>query len=155
MDTTNAAPTIDNPSRSIIAEFLRECLPFNDLPEDDFAWVVNRLEVISFKQGHIFNEDSPNPGLRIVRSGAVELRDSKAQLLDRLGEGESFNLCGLIKEEVGCHRSAHRGLPPLFAARKRLFQQSVKSTVISIASFTASAVDACGGRRGTSPTPAV
>ena len=99
MDTTNAAPAIDNPELSIIADFLRDCLPFNDLPEDDFAWVVNHLEIIYFKQGHVFNENSPSPGLRIVRSGAVELRDSKGQLLDRLGEGESFNLCGLIKEE--------------------------------------------------------
>ena len=90
---------IDNPELSIIADFLRECLPFNDLPQKDFATVVNQLEITYYKQGHIFNRDSDKPALRIVRSGAVELRDGKGVLLDRLGEGESFHLCNLVKEE--------------------------------------------------------
>lgn len=91
--------SIDNPELSIVAEFLRECLPFDDLPEEDFNKVVNQLEVTYFTQGHMFDKDSPDSGLRIVRSGAVELRDTKNRLLDRLGEGESFNLSGLNKEE--------------------------------------------------------
>ena len=42
--------------------------------------------------GDAGNEPS---GLRILRSGAVDLRDSDNKLLDRLGEGESFPALGL------------------------------------------------------------
>jgi CBS domain-containing protein len=93
-------PSIDNPELSIIADFLRDCLPFNDLPQTDFATVVNQLEVTYYPQGYVFDPDTDIDGLRIVRSGAVELRDENNRLLDRLGEGESFNLAGLNKEEI-------------------------------------------------------
>jgi CBS domain-containing protein len=45
--------------------------------------------------GERFDAASQPPGLRIVRSGAVDLRDSNNKLLDRLGEGENFHIGNL------------------------------------------------------------
>ncbi len=83
----------------MVADFLRDCLPFNDLPTSDFNQVVTQLEVTYYNQGHQFDPDREDDGLRVIRSGAIELRDSKNRLFDRLGEGESFNLVAMNKEE--------------------------------------------------------
>ncbi len=99
MNETNTASEIDSPELNMVADFLRDCLPFNDLPETDFAKVVKQLEITYYNQGYVFDLDKDQNGLRIVRSGALELRDEKNRLLDRLGEGECFNLVSLNKEE--------------------------------------------------------
>ncbi len=99
MNETSPAPGIDSPELNIVADFLRDCLPFNDLPMSDFAKIVTQLEITYYKQGYVFDLDRDEDGLRIVRSGAIELRDGENLLLDRLGEGESFNLAGMNKEE--------------------------------------------------------
>ncbi len=83
----------------MVADFLRDCLPFNDLPASDFNQVVTQLEITYYNLGHQFDPDRDDDGLRVIRSGAIELRDSKNRLLDRLGEGESFNLVAMNKEE--------------------------------------------------------
>ena len=83
----------------MVADFLRDCLPFNDLPVSDFNQVVTQLEITYYNLGHQFDPDRDDDGLRVIRSGAIELRDSKNRLLDRLGEGESFNLVAMNKEE--------------------------------------------------------
>ncbi len=99
MTDTASTGGLETPELNIVADFLRDCLPFNDLPEQDFNEIVKLLEITYYTQGHKFEKDTPDSGLRIVRSGAVEIRDHNDQLLDRLGEGESFNLAGLNKEE--------------------------------------------------------
>lgn len=101
MANTDVTSTIDNPEVNSIADFLRDCPPFNDMPDEELDKVVSHLEATSFTQGHVFDKDSPDSGLRIVKTGAVEIRDDHNRLLDRLGEGESFNLAGLNKENPG------------------------------------------------------
>ncbi|EGG99652.1 putative signal-transduction protein [gamma proteobacterium IMCC2047] len=81
----------------MVADFLKRCPPFNVLPETEFQWLIGRLEITYFRQGHVFSDDEDQGGLRILRSGAVEIRDASGKLLDRLGEGENFNIAGLCK----------------------------------------------------------
>tara|TARA_R110002110_G_scaffold406421_1_gene626471 strand:- start:304169 stop:306109 length:1941 start_codon:yes stop_codon:yes gene_type:complete len=81
-----------------IAEFMRQTLPFNSLSLQELLGAVDDIVVHYHCRGEVFRKDSPQPGLRIVRSGAVELRDSDNKLLDRLGEGESFHIGGLNAE---------------------------------------------------------
>ena len=81
-----------------VAEFLRETLPFDSLAEADIVALSKSALVSYHKHKEPFLADE-HLGLRIVRSGAVDLRDEEGALLDRLGEGESFNLTGLNAED--------------------------------------------------------
>ncbi len=90
-----------SPELAAIADFIRHTLPFSALPEDELEAVVRKMEIGYFRNGHVFDQETPEQGLRILRSGAVELRNQEDELLDRLAEGESFNLSGLLQEEPG------------------------------------------------------
>lgn len=87
-----------SPELAPIAEFLQQTLPFNVLPVADLYRSVDSIVVQYYCRGEVFNSETPEIGLRIVRSGAVEIRDSDNKLLDRLGEGESFHIGGLNAE---------------------------------------------------------
>ena len=86
------------PELITIAEFIQQTLPFNELPPNILYPCVAKILVQYHCHGESFNADTPEKGLRILRSGAVELRDSDNKLLDRLGEGESFHIAGLNAE---------------------------------------------------------
>ncbi len=77
-----------------VADFLRQTLPFQELPAAALEEALSALRISYHVQGSILEAASPHPGLRIVRSGAVDLRDRDNTLLDRLGEGESFVVGG-------------------------------------------------------------
>jgi CBS domain-containing protein len=81
-----------------VAEFLRGSLPFNDLRDDELARAVSALRASYHPHGTRFDSDSEPAGLRILRSGAVDIRDRDNKLLDRLGEGESFHILNLNQE---------------------------------------------------------
>jgi len=87
-----------SPELVMIAEFLQQSLPFNELSEHLLQWAVTKTVIHYHCRGDRFSKDTPEMGLRIVRSGAVEIRDDKNKLLDRLGEGESFHIGGLNAE---------------------------------------------------------
>ena len=89
----NADPNL--PEIQSVAAFLRECLPFGDLPEAAQQDTARKIQITYLRKGEQIRADSAPYALRIVRSGAVELRSGDQQLLDRLGEGESFNIHGL------------------------------------------------------------
>ncbi len=91
-------PGLDTPELVTIAEFIRQTLPFNELAPDMLYPEISRILVQYHCQGDTFDASTPEKGLRILRSGAVELRDSDNKLLDRLGEGESFHIGGLNAE---------------------------------------------------------
>lgn len=85
-----------------VTEFLSCCLPFDQLSAEERAEVARSLTVAYYRRGHIFIADNEAQyGLRILRSGAVEIRSPDGQLLDRLGEAESFNIAGLDAEYPG------------------------------------------------------
>lgn len=90
-----------SPELLAIHDFLSECLPFDQLPNDVIAQVISDIEVSYHSKGNQFGQQDLNGGLRIVRSGAAELRSSNDLLLDRLAEGDSFNLKGLNEEQPG------------------------------------------------------
>jgi CBS domain-containing protein len=81
-----------------IADFLQQTLPFNQLDRADLLATVGRIVVEYHCRGESFDRESEPRGLRVVRSGAVEIRDRDNKLLDRLGEGESFHIGGLNAE---------------------------------------------------------
>ena len=81
-----------------VGEFLRGSLPFNELDDGELSVTVRALRVSYHTHGTRFEADSARDGLRILRSGAVDIRDRDNKLLDRLGEGESFHIAGLNAE---------------------------------------------------------
>ena len=97
-DQRESIASLDTPELVTIAEFIQQTLPFNELPDDIVYPCIAKILVQYHCQGESFNADTPEKGLRILRSGAVELRDSDNKLLDRLGEGESFHIAGLNAE---------------------------------------------------------
>ena len=94
----SAVPGLAVPELVPIADFLQQSLPFNELPLDILYQTVGKIVVQYHCRSDLFNADTQEKGLRIVRSGAVEIRDSDNKLLDRLGEGESFHIAGLNAE---------------------------------------------------------
>ena len=90
-----------SPELIAIHNFLSECLPFDQLPNAVIAQVVSDIEVSYHSKGSQFGKQDLDGGLRILRSGAAELRCAKDLLLDRLAEGDSFNLGGLNVEQPG------------------------------------------------------
>jgi len=94
----SAPPRLTVPELVPIAEFLQQSLPFNELPLQMLYDTVYKIVIQYHCRSDVFNADTPKKGLRIVRSGAVEIRDSDNKLLDRLGEGESFHIAGLNAE---------------------------------------------------------
>ena len=97
-DTAATHPALDTPELVTLAEFIQQTLPFNDLSLDLLYPVIGKILVQYHCKGESFDANSPDKGLRILRSGAVELRDSDNKLLDRLGEGENFHIAGLNAE---------------------------------------------------------
>lgn len=89
-----------NPELKAISDFLCECIPFDELPIDEIEAIVGSIEIAYYRKGHVF-EGKDDADLRIIRSGAAELRGDKDQLIDRMGEGVSFNLKGLHQEDPG------------------------------------------------------
>ena len=87
-----------SPELAAIAEFIGQSLPFNELAPALVQRVAAGIVIQYHRQGEAFNRDSEPTGLRILRSGAVDIRDSDNKLLDRLGEGESFHIGGLNAE---------------------------------------------------------
>lgn len=85
----------------VITDFLAECLPFDELSAAALAALAAQLQIQYFRRGYCFSAGDSSGGLRILRRGAVELRSADGQLIERLGEGESFNLQGLLAEQAG------------------------------------------------------
>ncbi len=81
-----------------VVEFLRGSLPFNELDDPTLAKVARQLRTAYCPHGTRFDVNAEQDGLRILKSGAVDIRDADNKLLDRLGEGESFHIVGLNAE---------------------------------------------------------
>lgn len=95
---TDFVPSMDIPELLPVAEFLQQSLPFDELPAELLYPTVTKIVISYHVRGEYFDKETTEKGLRIVRNGAVELRDSDNKLLDRLGEGESFHIGGLNAE---------------------------------------------------------
>lgn len=89
------------PELASIRDFLLQCIPFDELPSFEVDRIVHHLKISYHRQGTVFECNDDIGGLRILRSGAAELRTESERLLDRIGETQSFNLLGLNKEQPG------------------------------------------------------
>jgi CBS domain-containing protein len=83
---------------SELADFLGASPPFNELDRPQIEAAASALQITYHPQGERFERGARPAGLRILRSGAVDIRDGDGSLLDRLGEGESFHIDGLNAE---------------------------------------------------------
>ncbi len=86
------------PELSDIAAFLAASPPFNELSTEEVEATASALKISYHPKGDTFDRQTSPEGLRLLRSGAVDIRDAEAALLDRLGEGESFHIGGLNAE---------------------------------------------------------
>lgn len=96
----NTTPTL-SPELLSIRDFLAECIPFDQLSIEELDPVAAKIEIGYHRQGEVFHSENDSGGLRIMRSGAAELRGENDILIDRFGEGVSFNLLGLSQEQPG------------------------------------------------------
>lgn len=94
------APTVPRAPVDLapIADFLASTLPFDRLSPAELGDLLTSVAISYHTRGESFDAGSEPRGLRILRSGAVDLRDTDNILLDRLGEGESFHIGGLNAE---------------------------------------------------------
>ena len=88
-----------SPELSMVKSFLARCLPFAELEDAELDKLAAGIEITYFKKGEVLRPESASKHLNILRSGAVEIISSDGELLDRLGEQESFNLHGLAQED--------------------------------------------------------
>ncbi|MGR6871094.1 DUF294 nucleotidyltransferase-like domain-containing protein [Pseudomonas sp. HK3] len=122
---TSDSDTYLKPELESIRDYIVECIPFDELPIEQVNRIVNHIEISYHRQGTVFQKDDDEAGLRIVRSGAVEIRNNTDRLLERVGEGFSFNLVGLNKENPGIYAvliedSIIYYLPEIFYQQLRL-----------------------------------
>ena len=92
---TELTAEFDSAELEAIARVVQQSIPFNTLSPGMLAYAVGQIEICYHRQGESFNRNTPDKGLRLLRSGAIELRDGNNKLLDRLGESESFHIHGL------------------------------------------------------------
>lgn len=90
-----------DPELSMIVEFVGQCLPFSELDPQQLDQICAAIEVIYWPKGTVCEADGGLPTLRIIRAGAVDIISAEAELMDRLGEQESFNINGLAEDAVG------------------------------------------------------
>src|SRR6188472_3789581 len=98
--------SLDRPAPDI-AEFLRAHELFAGLDARHLEGIAERVRIETFAPGAVIvaQGEQPVDSVRLIRRGAVELRDD-GRALDRLGEGELFG-----------HRSMLSGLPAGFEVR--------------------------------------
>lgn len=82
-----------------IRDFLAAHHPFDQLSRDTLETLPKKLELRYMRRGtRIFEPDSENRYMYLVRSGAVEIRDPEDHLLSRLGEGDTFGARSLLRD---------------------------------------------------------
>ena len=87
-----------------IREFLEQRSPFNTLSSEVLDELPKELSIRYLRRDSAFPPADANDSyLYIVRSGAVELRDEKDELCEKLGEGDMFTTpCQLLDLSRGC-----------------------------------------------------
>ena len=75
VDVTDAQDSFPTPELADIGDFLRQSQPFDELASGLLDPLVRAIEVRYHRRGEQFTAESPIKGLRVLRSGAVDLRD--------------------------------------------------------------------------------
>lgn len=87
-----------------IRDFLLAHPPFDRLDSDTVATLPRHITIRYLRRGAPFPPaDTPRAALYLIRSGAIELRDTAGQLLEILTEGElHFDHCAALEERLAC-----------------------------------------------------
>ena len=87
----------DSPELLAISDFLGVHAPFDLLSDQALSKIAQHIDVEYFSKGHECKQQQ-NRAIRIIRSGAVDIRSGDDRLLQRMGEGESYILEGIFEE---------------------------------------------------------
>ena len=84
-----------------VQDFLARHPPFSALPAQALAALVRHLTIRYLRRGSAFPPADADPaGLCILREGAMELRDVRGVLVDKLAEGDSLEAAGVGRESA-------------------------------------------------------
>ena len=76
-------------------------------PADELAALPRRCTIRYARRGSVvLDVGDRGDGLYVVRSGAVEVRDETAELVDRVGTGEAFGMSSLLEHRPTRYRCA-------------------------------------------------
>lgn len=78
-----------------VAAFLLSLPAFASLSPGEREMLLADLQVHYHRAGDHFVAGEADPGLRVLRKGAMDLVDAEGELVDRLGEGESVHIDNL------------------------------------------------------------
>ncbi|KTG17856.1 MULTISPECIES: putative nucleotidyltransferase substrate binding domain-containing protein [unclassified Guyparkeria] len=82
-----------------IRDFIAGVPAFAELPAASLEVLPRRLTVRYLRRGRPFPPEDAGPGLWIVRSGALTVRDSQGALQEKLGEGDLYLATGPAGDE--------------------------------------------------------
>lgn len=88
-----------------IRDFLSATTPFSLLPEASLDPLCSAMQIRYLRRGSVFPPtDAQGSFLYLVRSGAIELRDSDDQLTEKLSEGGLYSAaCQLVSLDDSAH----------------------------------------------------
>ena len=90
-----------------VRDFLAGHAPFDRLPGSELAALPRRCTIRYARRGSVvLDVGDRGDGLYVVRSGAVEVRDETAELVDRVGTGEAFGMSSLLEHRPTRYRCA-------------------------------------------------
>lgn len=90
-----------------VRDFLAGHAPFDRLPADELAALPRHCTIRYARRGSVvLDVGDRGDGLYVVRSGAVEVRDETAELVDRVGTGEAFGMSSLLEHRPTRYRCA-------------------------------------------------
>lgn len=90
-----------------VRDFLADHAPFDRLPGSELAALPRRCTIRYARRGSVvLDVGDRGDGLYVVRSGAVEVRDETAELVDRVGAGEAFGMSSLLEHRPTRYRCA-------------------------------------------------
>ncbi|HYJ26569.1 MAG TPA: DUF294 nucleotidyltransferase-like domain-containing protein [Nocardioides sp.] len=88
-----------------VRDFLAGHAPFDRLPGSELAALPRRCTIRYARRGSVvLDVGDRGDGLYVVRSGAVEVRDETAELVDRVGTGETFGMSSLLEHRPTRYR---------------------------------------------------
>lgn len=96
-----------------IRDFIAQHHPFELLPIELLNFVTENLQVRYIRRGQCFPpNDNKSQNLYIIRTGAIELRDTENDLIGKLAEGDIYTSeCQLIEiNESSCHKAIEDSL---------------------------------------------
>ena len=73
-----------------IRDFIAQHPPFDVLEPDVLNTVTKQLTIRYFRRGNVFPGTETGNNIIIIRTGAIEFRDQRDQLIDKLAEGDVY-----------------------------------------------------------------